>query len=217
MRLGGQREEIEILRRGKAMGKAAFEPYSEENGERMRLFYRKLSEKEKRRYAALEAGKLEHGGQRYICKLLGCSPTTLRVGRTELKERLSDSEKGIRKPGGGRKKIREKIEGIDEMFLEIVEENTAGSPMDENMKWTNLGLEGISRKFKEKGYTVSAHVVKQLFKKHKYARRKMSKTKTVKEAEQRNEQFENNKEIRERYTKEGNPIMSVDVKKRVNG
>jgi hypothetical protein len=45
----------------------------------------------------------------------------------------------------------------------------------------------------------------------------MSKTKTVKEAEQRNEQFENIREIRERYTKEENPIMSVDVKKRVDG
>jgi hypothetical protein len=199
------------------MGKAAFQRYSEETEEQMKRFYEKLSEKEKRRYAALEAEKLGHGGQRYICKLLGCSPTTLRVGRTELRERTRGPEEGVRRPGGGRKKIREKIEGIDEMFLEIVEENTAGSPMDESIKWTNLGLEGISRKFREKGYNISAHVVKQLFKKHKYVQRKMAKTKTVKEAEQRNEQFENIREIRERYTKEENPIMSLDVKKRVDG
>ena len=89
--------------------------------------------------------------------------------------------------------------------------------MDENIKWTNLGLEAISRKFKEKGYHVSTHVVKQLLKKHRYAKRKMSKTKTVKEAAQRNEQFENIKEIREEYTKEENPIISLDVKKRVDG
>jgi hypothetical protein len=59
--------------------------------------------------------------------------------------------------------------------------------------------------------------VKQLLKKHKYAQRKMSKTKTVKEAEQRNEQFENLREIREQYQKEENPIVSLDVKKRVDG
>jgi hypothetical protein len=44
----------------------------------------------------------------------------------------------------------------------------------------------------------------------------MQKTKTVKEAEQRNEQFENIKEIREKYTKEENPILSLDVKKRAD-
>ena len=209
------REQISCISR-REMGKAAFPHYSEETEEQMKKFYRKLSEKEKRRYAAIEAEKLGYGGQRYICKLLGCSPTTLRVGRTELKERLSDPEKGVRRPGGGRKKIMEKIGGLDELFLKIIEENTAGSPMDENIKWTNLGLEGISRKFKEEGHNVSAYVVKQLLKKHKYVQRKMSKTKTVKEAKQRNEQFENIKELRGKYTKEDNPIVSLDVKKRAN-
>jgi len=202
---------------GGEMGKAPFQHYSKETEERMRLFYGKLSEKEKRRYAALEAEKLGHGGQRYICRLLGCSPTTLRVGRRELQEKLPETEEGVRRPGGGRKKIMGKTAGIDELFLEIVEEYTAGSPMDEQVKWTNLGLEGISRKFKEKGYHISAYVVKQLLKKHKYAQRKMSKTKTVKEAEQRNEQFKNIREIREKYPKEENPVMSLDVKKRVDG
>jgi hypothetical protein len=196
------------------MGKAAFQNYSDETEEQMKLFYENLSEKEKRRYAALEAEKLEHGGQRYICRLLGCSPTTLRVGRSELLQRSETPDQGVRRPGGGRKKIREKIEGIDELFLEIVEENTAGSPMDENIKWTNLGLKGIAKKFEEKGHNVSPYVVKQLLKKHKYVRRKMHKTKTAKEAEQRNEQFKNIKDLREKYTKEENPIISLDVKKK---
>jgi hypothetical protein len=191
-----------------------FQKYSEEIEEQMRKFYGKLSEKEKRRYAALEAGKFGYGGQKYICGLLGCSPTTLRVGREELLNGSETSDQGVRRPGGGRKKIREKIEGIDEKFLEIVKENTAGSPMNEEVKWTNLGLRGISKAFKEKGYEISEHVVKQLLKKHKYIKRKMQKTRTVQEAEQRNEQFENIKELREKYTKEENPIISLDVKKR---
>jgi hypothetical protein len=193
-----------------------FQNYSKETEEQMRLFYQNLSEKEKRRYAALEASKLGYGGQKYICGLLQCSPTTLRVGREELLHGSETSGQSVRRPGGGRKKIREKIEGIDEMFLEIVEENTAGNPMDEGIKWTNLGLKGISKKFEEKGHKISPYVVKQLLKKHKYVKRKMHKTKTVKEAEQRNEQFENIKELRERYTKEENPIISLDVKKRAD-
>jgi hypothetical protein len=42
----------------------------------------------------------------------------------------------------------------------------------------------------------------------------MYKTRTVKETAQRNEQFENIKELREEYTKSENPIISIDVKKK---
>ncbi len=108
----------------------------------------------------------------------------------------------------------EKIENIDEIFLEIVKDHTAGSPMDEAVKRMNLGQKAISRAFREKGYNISEHVVKQLLKKHKYVKRKMQKTKTVKEAEQRNEQFENIKERKEEYIEKGDPVISLDVKKK---
>ncbi len=86
--------------------------------------------------------------------------------------------------------------------------------MDEEVKWTNLGLKAISKAFQEKGYNVSEHVVKQLLKKHKYVKRKMRKTKTVKEAEYRNEQFENIHDLRKEYTERGDPVISLDVKKK---
>lgn len=88
-----------------------FQRYSEEIEAQMRMFYEHLSEKEKRRYAALEAGKLGYGGQKYICGLLQCSPTTLRVGREELLHGSETADQSVRRPGGGRKKIREKIKG----------------------------------------------------------------------------------------------------------
>jgi len=179
------------------VGKASFQKYAQDTEEHMKHFYEKLSEKEKRRYAALEAEKLGYGGQRYICQLLGCSPTTLRVGRKELQQGLSLSEKGIRRPGGGRKKIRDKIEGIDEMFLQIIEEHTAGGLTDEDMKWASLGLRGISRAFQEKGYNVSDYVVKQLCKKHMYIKGKIYRTRTIKEAELRDQQSAHSEEVRE--------------------
>jgi len=115
---------------------------------------------------------------------------------------------------GGRKKIQAKIENIDEVFLEIVRDHTAGSPMNEEIKWTNLGQRAISKAFKEKGYNVSEHVVKQLLKRHKYVKRKMQKTSTVKETALRNEQFENINRLREEYRESENPIISIDVKKK---
>ena len=85
--------------------------------------------------------------------------------------------------------------------------------MDEAIKWTNLGQRDISKAFRERGYNVSEHVVKQLLKKHKYVRRKMHKVKTMKEVDNRNEQFENIKKLKEEYTESENPIISIDGKK----
>jgi hypothetical protein len=55
----------------------------------MRMFHDSLSEKDRRRYAAIEAAKLGHGGIGYISTLLGCDPKTIRQGQADL-DRLPD-------------------------------------------------------------------------------------------------------------------------------
>jgi hypothetical protein len=50
----------------------------------MHRFYRSLNERDRRRYAAVEAVRLGHGGQEYIAQLLGCDPKTIRQGLAEL-------------------------------------------------------------------------------------------------------------------------------------
>jgi len=54
----------------------------------------------------------------------------------DLDKDLSKENARIREVGAGRKSIIETSDGIDEAFLEIIEEHTAGSPMDETIKWT---------------------------------------------------------------------------------
>jgi hypothetical protein len=58
---------------------------------RMRKFYNTLSEKDKRRYAGIEALKLGHGGIAYIANVLGCSQKTVSQGIKELKSLPDDS------------------------------------------------------------------------------------------------------------------------------
>ena len=69
----------------------------------MRKFYNTLSEKDKRRYAAIEVMKLEHGGIAYIAQLLNCDPKTITQGIKDLESLPIESEyhKRIRQPGGG--------------------------------------------------------------------------------------------------------------------
>jgi hypothetical protein len=72
---------------------------------RMQSFFRTLSEKDQRRYAALEAQRLGHGGISYIAEILGCSIRTIRRGTDELDKLDNDPAAGrVRQPGGGRKK-----------------------------------------------------------------------------------------------------------------
>ena len=60
--------------------------YSADVERQMIWFYRSLSEKDRRRYAAVEAAKLGFGGTEYVSKLLGCDPKTIRQGREDLEQ-----------------------------------------------------------------------------------------------------------------------------------
>ena len=72
----------------------------------MQSFFRTLSEKDQRRYAAIEARRLGHGGITYIAGILGCSIRTIRRGMDELDTLEDDPAAGrVRRPGAGRKKV----------------------------------------------------------------------------------------------------------------
>ena len=75
--------------------------YSATVREQMLAFYQSLSEKDRRRYAAIEAVKLGHGGVEYIASLLGCDEKTIRQGRQDI-EQLPEDAAGdrVRKKGG---------------------------------------------------------------------------------------------------------------------
>ncbi len=69
----------------------------------MRMFHDSLSEKDRRRYAAIEAAKLGYGGTQVIADLLGCDPKTIRQGKQDLAQLPDDLDGRIRKKGGGAK------------------------------------------------------------------------------------------------------------------
>jgi transposase len=109
---------------------------------------------------------------------LGCSHGTISSGIKELNELPEESgyDARIRRPGGGRKRYDENHPGIDEAFLDVLKNNTAGDPMRENVRWTNLTQREIADRLQaEHGIRVSETVVEQLLKKHDFRRRKAQK------------------------------------------
>jgi Rhodopirellula transposase DDE domain len=188
--------------------------YSPRIEAQMRDFYNSLSEKDRRRYAAIEASKLGSGGITYICSVLQCDEGTLRRGRQDFEMPLSASATRLRKPGGGRKSVLATTEGLDTAFLEVLRNYTAGSPMDETLKWTNLSRGEIATRLQEHGFTLSVTVVDQLLEKPHFRPRQAFKSEALKKnIPQRDEQFKKIEELKEKYHTQGNPVMSMDVKK----
>jgi len=189
--------------------------YPTEIESQMLDFYNSLSEKDRRRYAAIEAIKLGYGGVTYICSILQCDDRTITRGVKDLKLGFSNEGSRIRQSGAGRKLILDTKEGLNEAFLEVIKEHTAGSPMDETIKWTNLSRPEISANLTKKGYKVSVTVVDQLLEKHHYRPRQAFKVEAGKKnIPYRDKQFKHISQLKQGYTEKGLPILSMDVKKK---
>ena len=73
--------------------------------EQLKAFYETLSEKDQRRFVAIEAVRLGRGGNAYVAHVFDCSERTIERGKLELAELPDDPAAGrVRRPGGGRKK-----------------------------------------------------------------------------------------------------------------
>lgn len=189
-------------------------PYGKETEDQMKGVFDSLNERDRRRYAAIEAKKLPHGGIRYLSRILGCTPNTIHRGLSELLGPLLPNPDRIRQEGGGRKKSLEKMEGLEEAFLEVLKEHTAGDPMNEQILWTDLSLKEIISELLTNGFRVGKYIVKQLLRKHGYVKRKASKSQPIGSCENRDEQFNNIAGLKEEYRQAGNPIISIDTKKK---
>jgi hypothetical protein len=195
-------------------GPKRISPYSAEIEKCIKDTFSSLTEKDRRLYAAVEALKLPRGGKSYIVRLLGCSKKTLYRGIHDIKNPNTELKDRIRKVGAGRKTSIEIVENIDEVFLKVIDDHIAGDPMDEKIRWTNLSHKKIAVKMSEEGIKISVTVVKKLLKKHCFVKRKAFKNKPIGSSKNRNEQFENITKLKNRYLKDGNPVVSVDTKKK---
>ncbi len=121
---------------------------------------------------------------------------------------------GSEKKGGGRKTALERKPQLEMNFLEILAEFTAGDPMREGVLWTNLSRCEISRRLQELGTPASRHTVRKLLKKHGLGQRKARKKKSMGAHPDRNAQFENIARLKAEYLASGDPVISIDTKKK---
>jgi Rhodopirellula transposase DDE domain len=120
----------------------------------------------------------------------------------------------IRPQGGGRTSSLEAIPELEAAFLRVREHDTAGSPMNAEVKWTNRTYQEMADHLQAQDIQVSVTVVQQLLQKHHVVRRKAQKRKRAGECGQRDEQCAKIAQHREAYAGSPNPILSIDTKKK---
>ena len=180
----------------------------------MQRLFATLSEKDRRRYAGIEAAKLGHGGIEYVSEWFGIDPKTVRRGLMELEQTDDPAPRRVRKKGGGRKTAIERRPQLEDHFRQILAEFTAGDPMREGVLWTNLSRREISRRLAESGTPASRHTVRKLMKRHGLGQRKVRKKKTLGAHPDRDAQFQNIAKIKAGYLAAGDPVIRIDTKKK---
>jgi DDE family transposase len=103
---------------------------------------------------------------------------------------------------------------LEDNLLETVCDHTAGDPMREDVVWTYLSSGEIATQLQKQGTPVCSDTVRSLLKEFGFSRRKVEKTKTMGHSEFRNEQFENIAALQAEYFASGNPVISMDTKKK---
>jgi hypothetical protein len=174
-----------------------------------------LDEKSKRLYLASESIGHGRGGISKTAKLTGVSRVTLTSGIKEL--RSADVNKidlkSNRKAGGGRKKLIDKEIGLTEAVLEAVSPYTVGDPMNP-LLWTSKSTRKIAGELKRKGYNVSYNVVNRILSSEGFSLQGNKKVDEGGKHEDRDAQFEHINKVTTEFIALGDPVISVDCKKK---
>ena len=172
-----------------------------------------LTERQRRSAAASEARFLGYGGISLISRVTGISRKTIYRGVCEL-DGVVDMPLGRdRREGGGRKKLEDKDPSMVKALKALVDSSSRGDPMSP-LRWTCKSTRRLARALIEQNYEVSAGTVGTMLKGMGYSLQGNQKTKEGTKHPDRNAQFEYiNQQVINQQTA-GQPVISVDTKKK---
>jgi hypothetical protein len=171
-----------------------------------------LDERTLRLYVASEALAIGRGGIAAVSRATGVARSTIGRGLKDLEGPVFDRD-GVRRKGAGRPCIHEADPALLECILEIVEPNTMGDPM-RVLRWVSKSHEKIADALTAMGKKVSPSTVRRLLPLIGYSRQVNKKTYEGGDHPDRNAQFEHINTQAASTLQNGNPVISVDTKKK---
>jgi hypothetical protein len=177
-----------------------------------------LDERGRRMWAAAEAISLGHGGVVAVASATGLAESTIRLGKQEIIISLPAAKKGgtmrrIRKKGGGRTALEKKDKELPVLLDALVEPISRGDPMSP-LRWTCKSTRRLAKELTANGHPCSHAKVGQLLSGLQYSLQSTRKRMEGKSNPDRDAQFHfiNNKVVE--FQKSGQPVVSVDTKKK---
>lgn len=185
--------------------------------ERFELFRPFLNERQRRILAAIEAQILGYGGIGVVSKATGLSRNTVVAGGVELKAYKSAEdapEAGrIRRPGGGRKRTVQKDPRLEGDLEYLIEPVTRGDP-ESALRWTCKSVRRLAEELRQMGHATSHRMVAELLDQMGYSLQANRKTMEGGSHPDRDAQFQYIHQKVKKFQKQGQPVISVDTKKK---
>jgi transposase len=186
--------------------------------ERVELLQRHLNERQVRLWAGAEARCRGWGGVTAVSEATGLSRTTVAAGIAELEAQegtppAAQRRTRIRGKGAGRKSLAETQPGLWEALEALLDPATRGHP-ESPLRWTTKSAAHLAKALREKGFKVSAETARRMLHYLGYSLQKTQKSREGTTHPDRDAQFQHIAAEVERHQAAGQPVISVDTKKK---
>ena len=182
-------------------------------GERFRALAGELDERQRRLWAAAEARSHGRGGIAATARATGMALDTIRKGIAELESGSGPGAGRVRRAGAGRRRLSESDPGLVVDLERLVDSGERGDP-ELPLRWTSKSVRKLADGLGELGHTVSYRTVARLLRALGYSLQANRKTREGTEHPDRDAQFEHINATAKASIDAGQPVISVDTKKK---
>jgi transposase len=182
-------------------------------GERYRALAGELDERRRRLWAAAEARAAGYGGIAAVARATGIAENTIRFGLRELACGETLPPGRVRRPGGGRKPVAETDPTLVEDLERLVDADSRGDP-ELPLRWTAKSVRRLAEGLRELGHQVSHETVARLLRSLGYSLQANAKVREGRQHPDRDAQFAHINERVAAAIDNGQPVISVDTKKK---
>jgi len=185
---------------------------AESVGRRFAALRPHLDERQRRLLLGTEAAELGRGGVKAVAVATGAHPDTVARGKREL-EGQPEPQARVRAPGGGRKKLTETDPDLTAELSALVDPETRGDPMS-LLVWTTKSTKNLAGALTALGHPVSDRTVARMLRAMGFSLQANSKVTEGRQHEDRDAQFRYLAEQVRHHVNAGQPVISVDAKKK---
>jgi hypothetical protein len=185
---------------------------AESVGRRYAVLRPHLDERQRRLLLGTEAAELGRGGVKTVAEATGAHPDTVARGVREVEGRAEPARR-VRAPGGGRKKLAETDPRLAAQLRALVEPETRGDPMS-LLVWTTKSTRNLAGALTEMGHPVSDRTVARMLRGLGFSLQGNAKVTEGAQHQDRDAQFRYLGEQAAAHAGAGQPVISVDAKKK---